>query len=372
MTTPLVAPWNSLRVLQCRLGAETRITRERARHLGFGMHLRVGPGELDRFAAFSGNLFFVTLPYRYSQYLVQIARSQHVNCTDAFKEGSLFPLQGGTVKCTTSQFVRILDEMDRKHDLRSTQVHAAARYCFVPIALVKSCPQPTQVSIHFHSNWGSLSLVPSGTPGATEHPLLLRYGKAMAPATDGPWEVIRLAASSPPQIVAQPGGAPPLRLECSSVFDVRFSATLGGSSLNILLYRSSTAVIRHLRSLCVFQSLAQLARHIEAGGSADEAPAVCEKAEKQAGGGVIQRLYKGANSKDGNPKWRASNPPGSLVAVLVTVYGKLAQSAIRSKLLLHMCRHIKQPAGFSLRRVPWSPIRRPDSRVPWSVTQRRC
>jgi len=162
--------------------------------------------------------------------------------------------------------------------------------------------------------------VPTGTPGATEHGVLRRYGVALGPMVDGPWEAIRLAARSPPEFVEQPGGEPPLLLHCSALFDVRFSVRLQGTSLGVLLYHSSSRVVRILRHHCLFQSLAQLGRHIATGGAPSDAPAVFDAAEKTSGGGVQQREERGSQDKDGRKEWRTSAPPLRLVHVMNTVY----------------------------------------------------
>ena len=111
--------------------------RERSRHLGMGMHLAVGPSELDRFVAFSGGLFFVTLPHRYSHHLIELARHVGCNCAEAVRAGGLFPLQGGTVVCTVDQFVQILEEFVLRHGLKRTQVLPGFHFVFLgPFTIV--------------------------------------------------------------------------------------------------------------------------------------------------------------------------------------------------------------------------------------------
>jgi len=165
-----------------------------------------------------------------------------------------------------------------------------------------------------------MPLVPSGTPGAIEHELLRRYGMALAADPGGPWEVLRLAAQSPPEVVLQPGGEPEILLHCSSLFDFRFHVVLEGDSLDVLLYKSDSGVIRMLRHHTFFQALAKLARHASAGGAPDGAPAVFDAAVKDAAGAVQHRLLPGVSSKDGLAKWRTWLPPGLLVALMATVY----------------------------------------------------
>ena len=100
---------------------------ERSRHLGMGMRIAKGPSELDRFIAFSGDFFFVTLPYRFSKQLVKVARLNGVACADARIDDALFPLQGATAKCSVAQFTSILQMYLDSHGLKRTQVCAFQR-----------------------------------------------------------------------------------------------------------------------------------------------------------------------------------------------------------------------------------------------------
>jgi len=70
----------------------------------------------------------------------------------------------------------------------------------------------------------------------------------------------------------------------------------------------------------LFQAFAQLSKHIASGGGLDTAPAVFDTAEKNAGGGVQQRVEPSTQDKDGRKTWRVWLPPGRFVHVMNTVY----------------------------------------------------
>lgn len=176
--------------------------------------------------------------------------------------------------------------------------------------------------------------MPTGTPGALEHALLGRYGQALAADPGGPWEVIRLAAQSPPEVVLLPGDEPDVVHHCSSLFDFRFHVVLEGGSLDVVLYKADTAVIKMLRHRTFFQALTKLARHCSSGGSPEGAPAVFDAAVKDSAGAAQHRLLPGVLSKDGLKKWRTSLPPGGLFPLMVTVYDHDLTNLIKQQLRL--------------------------------------
>lgn len=165
---------------QVKLGAVRQNIVNRGTKPFHGAHYGEGSDPLDdsgRVILCSTNGIVVTLPFRFQPHIAKAARACGVSAQQQPKATSPFPVAGQYITTSVKNLIKILEYLEKHHGMTRFDPAFSA-----------------------YGEWDELALVPTGSPGAVEHPLLKRYGKAWsaAAAENAVLQAVLDAASSPP------------------------------------------------------------------------------------------------------------------------------------------------------------------------------